>query len=303
MGCKGIVVADRPAAGRTWDKPGNLPDTVGSNLNTGDPPITVVPDSTVYASFTLSRGCQYYPVLDASFDHGAAFTQSSSLIPPGTKNWRDRDFIAVGPDGTVYATRDYGLAAGIRTGLSRVQHRHAARSRCPAAVLGGIVSRSLSKIFQGVLTLACIPPWILVEMCVPGPGRGETRRSPSSPARLTWGWPYSSPRAFRTTGVSAGQSRTAANQHDHRNTGSQGRNRYLSRRIARTAGAVQGLGRAGTHHRAWGMMRGALGEGVCVLRPLPGGRPAALSWLPTAAQAVLRPGAGNGVTVPGWAVG
>src|SRR6202007_1734878 len=44
----------------------------------------------------------------AWFTHGASFTQSSSLIPPDAKNWGDRDFIAVGPDGTVYLTWDYG---------------------------------------------------------------------------------------------------------------------------------------------------------------------------------------------------
>jgi hypothetical protein len=43
-----------------------------------------------------------------SFDHGTSFTQSSSLVPPDAKNWGDRDFIAVGPDGTVYVTWDYG---------------------------------------------------------------------------------------------------------------------------------------------------------------------------------------------------
>jgi hypothetical protein len=63
-------------------------------------------DGTVYASFMLSRGSQYYPVVDASFDHGATFTQSSSLIPPDPKTWGDRDFIAVGPDVTIYVTWD-----------------------------------------------------------------------------------------------------------------------------------------------------------------------------------------------------
>jgi hypothetical protein len=29
--------------------------------------------------------------VDASFNHGATFTQSSSLIPPDRKNWGDRD--------------------------------------------------------------------------------------------------------------------------------------------------------------------------------------------------------------------
>jgi hypothetical protein len=88
--------------------PVSLPGTVGSNLNTWDPAVAVAPDGTVYASFMLSRGGQYYPVVDASYDHGATFTQSSSLIPPDPKNWGDRDFIAVGPDGTVYLTWDYG---------------------------------------------------------------------------------------------------------------------------------------------------------------------------------------------------
>jgi hypothetical protein len=108
MGCRGIAVARSTDGGRTWDEPVNLPDTVGSNNNTWDPAIAVAPDGAVYASFMLSRGGQYYPVVDASFDHGASFAQSSSLIPPDPKNWGDRDFIAVGPDGTVYVTWDYG---------------------------------------------------------------------------------------------------------------------------------------------------------------------------------------------------
>ena len=108
MGCKGIAVARSTDGGRTWGTPVSLPGTVGSNVNTWDPAIAVAPDGTVYASFMLSRNSQYYPVVDASFDHGGTFTQSSALIPPDRKNWGDRDFIAVGPDGTVYVTWDYG---------------------------------------------------------------------------------------------------------------------------------------------------------------------------------------------------
>src|SRR5207237_6835959 len=44
----------------------------------------------------------------ASFDHGVTFPQVTSLVPPDAKNWGDRDFIAVGPDGVVYVTWDYG---------------------------------------------------------------------------------------------------------------------------------------------------------------------------------------------------
>ena len=108
MGCKGIAFARSTDGGRTWGAPVNLPGTVGSNINTWDPAVAVAPDGTVYASFMLARNGQYYPVVDASFDHGVSFTQSSSLIPPDPKNWGDRDFIAVGPDGTVYVTWDYG---------------------------------------------------------------------------------------------------------------------------------------------------------------------------------------------------
>jgi hypothetical protein len=108
MGCRGIAFARSADGGRTWAPPVSLPGTVGSNLNTWDPAVAVAPNGTVYAAFMLARGGQYYPVVDASFDHGATFTQSSSLIPPDPKNWGDRDFIAVGPDGTVYVTWDYG---------------------------------------------------------------------------------------------------------------------------------------------------------------------------------------------------
>ena len=108
MGCKGIAVARSADGGRTWDAPVSLPGTVGSNGNTWDPAIAVAPNGIVYASFMLSRGGQYYPVVDASFDHAATFPQSSALVPPDPKNWGDRDFIAVGPGGTVYVTWDYG---------------------------------------------------------------------------------------------------------------------------------------------------------------------------------------------------
>ena len=108
MGCRGIAVARSTDGGRTWGAPVSLPGTVGSNVNTWDPAIAVAPDGTVYASFMLARGGQYYPVVDASFDHGSTFPQSSPLIPPDAKNWGDRDFIAVAPDGTVYVTWDYG---------------------------------------------------------------------------------------------------------------------------------------------------------------------------------------------------
>jgi hypothetical protein len=77
-------------------------------VNTWDPAVAVGPDGTVYAAFMIAKGAQWYPVVAASFDHGATFSQVSSLVPPDAKNWGDRPFVAVGLDGTVYVTWDYG---------------------------------------------------------------------------------------------------------------------------------------------------------------------------------------------------
>jgi BNR/Asp-box repeat len=108
MGCGGIAFARSTDGGAHFSKPISVPGSVGSNTNTWDPAITVGPDGTVYAAFMVSHGAQWYPVVAASFDHGVTFPQVSSLVPPDAKNWGDRDFIAVGPDGTVYVTWDYG---------------------------------------------------------------------------------------------------------------------------------------------------------------------------------------------------
>src|SRR5690349_926253 len=108
MGCSGIGFARSRDGGRTWDTPISLPGAAGSNINSWDPAVTVAPDGTVYAAFMVSKGAQWYPVVDASFDHGASFPQVSPVVPPDAKNWGDRDFLAVGPDGTVYLTYDYG---------------------------------------------------------------------------------------------------------------------------------------------------------------------------------------------------
>src|SRR3954452_16397004 len=108
MGCRGIAFARSTDGGHSFGTPISVPGSVGSNVNSWDPAIAVASDGTVYAAFMVAKGSQWYPIVAASFDHGMTFPQVTSLVPPDAKNWGDREFIAVGPDGTVYVTWDYG---------------------------------------------------------------------------------------------------------------------------------------------------------------------------------------------------
>jgi hypothetical protein len=117
MGCTWIGFARSTDGGQSFGPSLTVPGSF-SATNPGsyawDPAITVAPNGVVYAAFMFFNADTQasYPVVAASFDHGASFTQVSSLpIPPFTDpegNWGDRDFIAVAPDGTVYVTWDYG---------------------------------------------------------------------------------------------------------------------------------------------------------------------------------------------------
>jgi hypothetical protein len=115
MGCKGIGFARSTDGGGSFEAPVYLPQT--PTFRTWDPAIAVGPDGTVYASFMRAAATQAYPVVETSFDHGQTFKQVTNLVPPDKKNWGDRDFIAVGPDGTVYVTWDYGPSAATVTYL------------------------------------------------------------------------------------------------------------------------------------------------------------------------------------------
>src|SRR5436309_1295783 len=87
MGCNGIALARSTDGGRTFSAPITLPGSPASERNAWDPAITVGPDGTVYASFMIARSGEWYPVVDASRDHGLTFPQTTSLVPPDAKNW------------------------------------------------------------------------------------------------------------------------------------------------------------------------------------------------------------------------
>ena len=106
IGCHGEGFARSVDGGAHFSKPITLPDSSGSD----DPAVAVAPDGTVYVSYLRYFHNFAYPVVAASFNHGASF-RASSLNPHQAGNWGDRDFIAAGRAGTVYVTWDYGPSA------------------------------------------------------------------------------------------------------------------------------------------------------------------------------------------------
>jgi hypothetical protein len=108
IGCGGIGFARSTDRGGHFGAPVRMPGSAGSSW---DPSIAVAPDGTVYAAYMHKANGHTYPIVAASFDHGATFPQVSSLVPTVSGNWGDRDFIAVGRNGDVYLTWDYGPSA------------------------------------------------------------------------------------------------------------------------------------------------------------------------------------------------
>jgi hypothetical protein len=150
MGCGGIAFARSTDGGAHFSAPISVPGSVGSNVNAWDPAVTVAPNGTVYAAFMIAKASQWYPVVAASFDHGVTFPQVSSLVPPDAKNWGDRDFIAVGPDGTVYLTWDYGPNRSSVTSIC------AANGSC--AFLTGDLNAVMQRSLDGGKTWSSIIP-------------------------------------------------------------------------------------------------------------------------------------------------
>src|SRR5579875_329230 len=109
IGCHGIGFARSTDGGLHYAAPVTMPDTAG--VFSWDPSIAVAPDGTVYAAYMVQDSTNMFPVVAASFDHGASFTQITKIHPPVKNNWGDRDFIAVGRNGDVYVTWDYGPSA------------------------------------------------------------------------------------------------------------------------------------------------------------------------------------------------
>jgi hypothetical protein len=112
IGCGGIGFARSVNGGKTWSKAFRVPGSAGFSW---DPAIAIAPDGTIYAAYmirtTVGKSFYMSPQVTVSHNHGVSFTAVYKDIPPVKNNWGDRDFIAVGPNGHVYLTWDYGPSA------------------------------------------------------------------------------------------------------------------------------------------------------------------------------------------------
>jgi hypothetical protein len=85
-----------------------------------DPAVAVAPDGIVYAAYMYSNSTTIpagEPMIAVSFDHGRNFAYERPIFSAPNVSFNDRDFIAVGPDGTVYATWNYAPDASLITFL------------------------------------------------------------------------------------------------------------------------------------------------------------------------------------------
>ena len=120
MGCsRSIGFARSVDGGRSFGPSGTVRGSQQKDLHTWDPALAVAPDGAVYVSYMIGpaenasgSSAPMRPAVAVSHDHGGSFDRFSTLPVPATKsaggNWGDREFIAVGPNGAVYVTWDYG---------------------------------------------------------------------------------------------------------------------------------------------------------------------------------------------------
>lgn len=143
--------------GPTFTLPGSFSPT-SPNTSSWDPAIAVAPDGTVYAAFMFFNPDTEVtsPVVAASFDQGRSFSQVSYLpVPPFTDplgNQGDRDFIAVGRDGTVYVTWDYGPS------YSEVQNICASPGAISCSYSAGDFNAVIQKSTDGGKTWTSVHP-------------------------------------------------------------------------------------------------------------------------------------------------
>ncbi len=121
IGCDhAIGFARSTNGGQTFGRARAVPGSTSAHYHGWDPALAVAPNGTVYVAYMIdslvasgqTMTKEMTPAVAVYTNHGRTFSRERTLpVPAGPPNWGDRDFIAVGPTGTVYVTWDYGPRA------------------------------------------------------------------------------------------------------------------------------------------------------------------------------------------------
>ena len=111
IGCGGIGFARSLDGGFSFQ---TATTVLGStNGSSWDPSVAVAPNGTVLVGFMHSNATGPMPMVAWSTDHGASFSGDAVAFRPNPREFGDRDFLAVAPNGTVYLTWDYSPNASL----------------------------------------------------------------------------------------------------------------------------------------------------------------------------------------------
>lgn len=106
IGCGGIGFARSTDGGYSFGAAQAVPGSVPAAGSSWDPSLAVAPNGTVYVAYMVNNGTGGTPAVAWSWDHGATFAGWALVTPPNATSFRDRDFLAVAPNGTVDVTWD-----------------------------------------------------------------------------------------------------------------------------------------------------------------------------------------------------
>jgi len=173
IGCGGIGFGRSVDGGTTFGPSRAVRGSVPAGKHTWDPAVAVASDGTVYVAYMVGprragwRSAQpMQPAVAVSHDHGASFARASALPVPASRygNFGDRPFIAVGRNGDLYVTWDYG------------PRRYKERIVCPPTsscyLEGGEYNAVLQRSADGGKT------WTQIDRISPGYPRGGVYSAP-----------------------------------------------------------------------------------------------------------------------------
>ncbi len=113
IGCGGIGFSRSLDGGYSFEPAVTVPGSHPLNGSSWDPAIALAPNGTVYVAYMASTVAGDTPRVAWSWDHGASFAGWANASTPNAREFSDRDFIAVAPNGTVEVTWDYSPNASL----------------------------------------------------------------------------------------------------------------------------------------------------------------------------------------------